>query len=106
MKVLVDTPTDLAKVLEQHWGELHANARVFYIVEPLMERGQTIKFGIAGMRCTQLRKNLGPIVIVMVMESLSLISQVIWFTAVLTLSWQIILLKARLTVPGGVSIAL
>ncbi len=48
MKVIVDKPTDLKKVLEQHWGDLQ-NVRCFYIVEPLMERGQTIKFGIAGM---------------------------------------------------------
>ena len=48
MKVIVDQPTDLKKVLEQHWGDLQ-NVRCFYIVEPLLERGQTIKFGIAGM---------------------------------------------------------
>ena len=48
MKVIVDQPTDLTKVLEQHWGDLQ-NVRCFYIVEPLLERGQTIKFGIAGM---------------------------------------------------------
>lgn len=48
MRVLVDRPTDLRDFLTRLGGELN-NVRALYIVEPLLEKGQMIKFGVAGM---------------------------------------------------------
>ena len=48
MRVLLDKTTDLREVLNKHGSSLR-NVRAFYIVEPLLEKGKSIKFGIAGM---------------------------------------------------------
>ena len=48
MRVLVDRPMDLRAFLTKYCGQL-TGVRVFYILEPLLEQGKTIKFGIAGM---------------------------------------------------------
>jgi hypothetical protein len=39
---------DLKEFLNKYASSLR-NVRAFYIVEPLLEKGQTIKFGVAGM---------------------------------------------------------
>ncbi len=48
MRVLLDKTTDLREFLNKHEDRLR-NVRAFYIVEPLLEKGKTIKFGVAGM---------------------------------------------------------
>lgn len=49
MRVLLDKrQMDLKDFLAQYGSQLK-NVRAFYIVEPLLEKGKTIKFGIAGM---------------------------------------------------------
>lgn len=46
---LPKTPMYLSEFLDNHAGKI-ANKRVFYILEPLLEDGRTIKFGVAGMQ--------------------------------------------------------
>ena len=48
MRVLIDKTMDLKEFLTKYTSSLQ-NVRAFYIVEPLIEKGKTIKFGIAGM---------------------------------------------------------
>jgi len=48
MRKLVDSPMDLSDFLEKY-GEHLKHVRAFYILEPLLEKGKTIKFGVAGI---------------------------------------------------------
>ena len=48
MKTLVKTPMDLGDFLRKHIA-LIKHKRLFYIIEPRLEQGKTIKFGIAGI---------------------------------------------------------
>jgi len=48
MRVLLDKPMDLREFLTKFAHSLR-NVRALYIVEPLLEKGKTIKFGVAGM---------------------------------------------------------
>jgi len=48
MKTLVKQTMDLGAFLHHYGAELRG-VRAFYIVEPLLEKGQSIKFGIAGV---------------------------------------------------------
>jgi hypothetical protein len=48
MRALIKTPIDLAEFLKKYGHELRG-VRAFYIVEPLLEKGANIKFGVAGM---------------------------------------------------------
>jgi len=48
MRVLVDRPMDLRDFLTRYGGQL-SNVRLLYIVEPLLEKGKMVKFGVAGM---------------------------------------------------------
>lgn len=48
MRVLMDRTMDLREFLTKFASSLR-NVRAFYIVEPLLEKGKTIKFGVAGM---------------------------------------------------------
>ena len=48
MKTLLQQTTDLGEFLSKYGAELRG-VRAFYIVEPLLEKGASIKFGVAGM---------------------------------------------------------
>lgn len=48
MKTLLKNTVDLGEFLSRY-GSLLRGVRAFYIVEPLLEKGQSIKFGVAGM---------------------------------------------------------
>lgn len=48
MKTLIKQTIDLSEFLSKYGSQLRG-VRAFYIVEPLLERGASIKFGVAGM---------------------------------------------------------
>lgn len=48
MRTLVDRATPLTDVLKKHGADLRKK-RAFYVVEANLERGKTIKYGIAGV---------------------------------------------------------
>ena len=48
MKTLIKQTMDLGEFLSKYGAELRG-VRAFYIVEPLLEKGASIKFGVAGM---------------------------------------------------------
>jgi hypothetical protein len=48
MKTLLQQTMDLGEFLSKYGAELRG-VRAFYIVEPLLEKGASIKFGVAGM---------------------------------------------------------
>lgn len=48
MKVLVNSPVDLSEWISRNSEKLRGK-RSFYVVEPRMEQGDSIKFGIAGL---------------------------------------------------------
>lgn len=63
MITLIDRPMDLEDFLQKYGSSLR-NHRAFYIVEPLLEKDKTIKFGVSGMNSGNAYQRLSEYLIV------------------------------------------